>query len=104
MHINLHSRFRPVPIKKSEVGSGGCLVSSVFEGLFAPNARRYLLKRFHSTFIRLTVQPGLYSAIHEIFPDFFSPHPGAGIRKPSNPLITLSRVQIMEADIAVDST
>ena len=64
MRITLHSRFRPVPIKKSEAGSEGCLVSSVFERLFAPNALRYLLKRFHSTFIRLTAQPGVYSAIH----------------------------------------
>jgi len=59
MQITLQSRFSPIPIKKSEVDSGGCLVSSVFERLFAPNARRYLLKRFHSTFIRLTDQLSL---------------------------------------------
>ena len=59
MRITLQSRFSPVPIKKSEVDSGGCMASSVFERLFAPNARRYLLKRFHSTFTRITDQHGL---------------------------------------------
>jgi hypothetical protein len=53
---NLHSRFRPVPINKNEVDSEGCRVSSVFERLLAPNTRRYLLKVFHSTFIRITAQ------------------------------------------------
>ena len=37
-HTNLHSRFLPVPIVVSRVGSGGCLVSSIIERLFAPNA------------------------------------------------------------------
>ena len=80
IHINLHSRFRPVPIKKNEVGSGGCLVSSVFERLYAPNARHYLLKRFHSTFIRITIQLNvLFPKTTKYFLYLLSAAPGPGI-------------------------
>jgi len=48
------------------------MVSSVLERLFAPNARRYLPKRFHSTFILITARPGLlflnFKNISRFFP------------------------------------